>query len=93
MRGENDTLIFGSNSWHLSNITEDDWLNLTNGRRSSMVPKGPFIGVTDLRRNADYVIYAFWTKTFLTSIIPAVLLIFFNYKVCKTLSFCYLFFM
>ena len=41
-----------------------------------------FIGVTELRRNQDYVTYyTNWTRLVLIGIAPTVLLVYFNYKV------------
>ena len=81
-RGENDTLIFANMSWNINNITEDEWKLFTGGRRTSMVPETPYIGVTELRSDANYMIYyTQWTQLFVKAIIPTVLLIYFNYKV------------
>ena len=41
-----------------------------------------YIGVTELRRNQDYVMYyTNWTRLVLIGIVPTVLLVYFNYKV------------
>ena len=83
-RGENDTLIHTqfNISLDINNISVENWKLFTNDRREHMVPEKPWIGVTDLRSNANYMIYyTQWTQLFVKAIIPTVLLIYFNYKV------------
>lgn len=65
-----------------SKMTEEDWVKISNGGSSynELFPHKIF--VTELRQSKEYVIYyTNWTRLILISIIPTVLLIYFNYKV------------
>lgn len=65
--------------------TEEEWVDLTGGFNVEDITFNVErrIAVTDLRKNPHYTIYYNnWTRLFVIGIIPYLLLIYFNYKVC-----------